>query len=997
MNNPKNQNLKINKKSSKQNHYLQRKKIQKKSSIENLNNLFSFPNNKDLYQTIVIKKTSSKFHSKPKKSEKKPSCCIKSGKTFKSASKFKYQKDKDCKGTLYDLLSLSSSGESLNNKNRKKTKEMKELAYNTINSVNRRLRIFNNKNSNYPKNDNKIKFKSIETTSSNFRRNHCKTNSKKSKADKNSNNKKNKINLKESENNNIIINVFNATISKDNREYYINNFPSSNYNNMNIMNGINNNASKEKHSKKNIQIFNHWNNMNNYNNFINNNNINKDYKNIFPIHSNNKNCNNNINMNNINNYNEIVNQSNQNKTKKRCNTLENLMPFSSNNNNNNIYNSQSKINSGSVPKNNSVNKDSKEKYYHNYNKIKEKNKYIKNKKHQNLTTQIKIIEDMLIKVEDKKNRLKNIFQKSKKNTNLNTINKSLNKNANNMNIVNIKHDYFAHSNTINNESSNKSKHKTYNFLSKVYLNFDQRSRDGHNKGNKIKKNQKFLSFHKYNKNDLKDNMSSNIVKSIDIEDNKNRAPKFNHEITRIFPVDYKSNFFNFNSNSKNTINRVFMNNKKPQSKKDKNLITINNNNDCMNILSNRVTHFNISNTKYNKKRASSNNRKTIEVQKRKKINNAIKIKTSQTSTDNNIKNIKISKIEETIVINDNNNEKRSTSKKEKKEKIKTAKNNSAQQIENIQTIKNIKNNNYIRKFLDENEIKNKDPQYVQEYIEEIVCNLFLEEKIYLKKMGFEMSNDFLQNYGINPETRTCLIDSLIDLQKIFNFNERTLFITVQLFDRYITTSIVNNLSKIEEEDLDIILTTSLLIASKIEESILYKLTDYLGILSDKYTTNNIIEMEDKILKVINFNVVVPTMLDFFEFFAEKCGLNSIQRNKGLFYLNTILLDANLSLIASSAIALSIINIVMGRDCSFILKKINKIFENKKGETIETLFLLNDKERINELCEFIKLFTETINKSEYNHVYKKFNSEKYDFVSKCIGDLDKKSNDNSLIS
>jgi len=99
---------------------------------------------------------------------------------------------------------------------------------------------------------------------------------------------------------------------------------------------------------------------------------------------------------------------------------------------------------------------------------------------------------MLIKIEDKKNRLKNIFQKSKKNTNLNTINKSLNKNANNMNIVNIKHDYFAHSNIINNESSNKSKHKTYNFLSKVYLNFDQRSRDGHNKGNKKKKSKIFI-------------------------------------------------------------------------------------------------------------------------------------------------------------------------------------------------------------------------------------------------------------------------------------------------------------------------------------------------------------------------------------------------------------------------------------------------------------------------------------------------------------------------
>ena len=61
---------------------------------------------------------------------------------------------------------------------------------------------------------------------------------------------------------------------------------------------------------------------------------------------------------------------------------------------------------------------------------------------------------------------------------------------------------------------------------------------------------------------------------------------------------------------------------------------------------------------------------------------------------------------------------------------------------------------------------------------------------------------------------------------------------MQLFDRFLITSIINHLSKIEEEDLDSILTTSLLIASKIEESILYKLTDYLGILSDKYTINN---------------------------------------------------------------------------------------------------------------------------------------------------------------
>ena len=210
-----------------------------------------------------------------------------------------------------------------------------------------------------------------------------------------------------------------------------------------------------------------------------------------------------------------------------------------------------------------------------------------------------------------------------------------------------------------------------------------------------------------------------------------------------------------------------------------------------------------------------------------------------------------------------------------------------------------------------------------------------------------------------------------------------------LFDRFLTTIIINNLTKIEEEDLDIILTTSLLIASKIEESILYKLKDYLNILSDKYTTNDIIEMEDKILGVINFNVVIPTMLDFFEVFADKCKLNNIQRNKGLYLLNIVLLDINLSQISGSVIAYSIINIVTGKDCIFLLETINKINKNNKkdnnNDNLDAFFLLNNKEKINELCELINIFVTGILETEYNHVYKKFDCEKYDFISKMMMD------------
>ena len=926
--------------------------ITKKSSIENLNNIYIIPQ-KEIYQTIIINKTSSRFHSKQKKDDKKPSSYfIKNRKALKSATiNYKNQKNKNFKETLFDLLSLSLSGDYSNNK--KKSKEKKGFAHNTINAINHRFKIYNNTNyNNYIKNDNFIKYKSIDATRTKFRQNDNKSNKIKNVGDKSSR-KKNRINLKESDNNNIIINFFNAPISKYNKEYYINNFTNNN---------INNNINKDKKSKKNLfQILNHGNNINNNYNNLN--------KNIFPLFSYINTGNNNININNINNFNDIEFQSNHNKARKRCNTSENLIPLT----NNNIYNSQNRINNGSRSKKNSINKDSNEKYYHNYNKIKEKNKYIKNKKLQSLPPELNIIENILGKVEDKKKKLKKINKKPNNISKVNIINKSIHK----INIKNIKHDYLFHSNTINNESTNKN--NIYNFLSKVILNIDSKNSKSKNKNNK-----KYFSFNRFMKNDIKetikDNARINTIKSIDVIDNKKMTPKFKNLMSKAFRFEkgnkiHKNNIFKENEkNFYNNNNNNFINKINSLSKKNKDFNTILNNN--INILSNRVSHFNISSTKYyNRKKINYKTKKTIETQKRKKINNAIKIKSSQTTSENNIKNYKNIKIEDNL-----NNLIKNINKNILKTKV----------IDDINSnIEKLKKNSF--NLIDETEFKQSDPQYAEEYLEEILCNLFLEEKIYLDKIGFQMSSDYLNNYGINPETRTCLIDSLIDLQKIFNFNERTLFITVQLFDRFLTTNIINHLSKIEEEDLDIILTTSLLIASKIEESILYKLTDYLGILSDKYSTNNIIEMEDKILGVINFNVVVPTMLDFFEVFSEKCKLNTIQRNKGLFLLNIVLLDINLSQISASVIAYSIINIINEKDCSFLLKKINLINENNNKnnnkENLDAFFLLNNKDKVNELCQLINVFSKGILKTEYNHIYKKFDCEKYEYISKKMGDSD----------
>ena len=66
MNTQKRINVNIEKKSLRKNHL---KTITKKSSIESFNNIYIIPK-KEQYQTIIIKNSSTQFHSKPKKKEK---------------------------------------------------------------------------------------------------------------------------------------------------------------------------------------------------------------------------------------------------------------------------------------------------------------------------------------------------------------------------------------------------------------------------------------------------------------------------------------------------------------------------------------------------------------------------------------------------------------------------------------------------------------------------------------------------------------------------------------------------------------------------------------------------------------------------------------------------------------------------------------------------------------------------------------------------------------
>ena len=292
-------------------------------------------------------------------------------------------------------------------------------------------------------------------------------------------------------------------------------------------------------------------------------------------------------------------------------------------------------------------------------------------------------------------------------------------------------------------------------------------------------------------------------------------------------------------------------------------------------------------------------------------------------------------------------------------------------------IKKIEENDKKNKYY--NKIK-KNPQYSIEYIDEILQNLLIEENDNFEEINFGIfnkNNNF--KYCIKPESWLFFINSLINIQEILYFDEQTLFSTIQIFDKYISEILYKETNKkINEENLDIVIVTSLIIASKRQEIKLYPMKDYLNLLPDKYTLKDLMKQENDILYKFNFNIFKPNSLDFFEIFSIICKLDNVQKYKGLYLLNIILLDCHLLKIPSSLIAFSVIKMI----CKYNIKKylVNKIIKKyKKGKNnkeIKMLKIINKNEIINSINEYIQYIERNIKLTNYDSVIKKFNTIKY---------------------
>ena len=188
-----------------------------------------------------------------------------------------------------------------------------------------------------------------------------------------------------------------------------------------------------------------------------------------------------------------------------------------------------------------------------------------------------------------------------------------------------------------------------------------------------------------------------------------------------------------------------------------------------------------------------------------------------------------------------------------------------------------------------------------EYLDEIYTNLLCDdEEIKFKpKLGYmNIQKD------INEQMRAILIDWLIEVHYRFRLKSETLFQTVWIIDTYLT------FEQIQRAKLQLLGIASLLISCKSQEIYYPPLKEFIDITDSAYDKKELLEMENNILKILNFNIVSPTSNDFYNIIAKAFNFDKKQFYLGRYFLESALIDYQMLRYSSSVIAVSCAYIVM---------------------------------------------------------------------------------------
>ena len=410
-------------------------------------------------------------------------------------------------------------------------------------------------------------------------------------------------------------------------------------------------------------------------------------------------------------------------------------------------------------------------------------------------------------------------------------------------------------------------------------------------------------------------------------------------------------------------------------------------------------------TEKDKDKESKPNKKNISEEKEKLSNNdknkisknntnIIEFKNKEKESTKKEKEENISNKEEiTTIVPEKDHTIKNTHKNKTNNKEKEKENNNEIEEENKE-IKNSNKKTPIKKSLishDEPEHKKEDEngekeekviyfdisninnvQIPKDYLNIIYYNLLQEESIELDP---KPTHTYMRNQKeINDQMRSILVDWIIDVHHKFGFTDETLFMTILIIDRYCS---IEQVTRIKYQCLGI---TALMIACKHEEINVPKVEDFIYITDNAYTKEEVFKMENDVLSKLNFSLLYPSPIKFYEYLSLHFNFSKKYHMLGKYLMESFLLDLKYIKYKPSIISCACTYIVMK---FFKMSNYRQSYDKKFYLVDENVNTIGNGFGVKDCAQDICVFVDNINNTNLLSCQKKYTKAEFESVSTLI--------------
>ncbi|XP_054830223.1 cyclin-A1 [Eublepharis macularius] len=174
-----------------------------------------------------------------------------------------------------------------------------------------------------------------------------------------------------------------------------------------------------------------------------------------------------------------------------------------------------------------------------------------------------------------------------------------------------------------------------------------------------------------------------------------------------------------------------------------------------------------------------------------------------------------------------------------------------------------------------------DVMGIVEYAEDIHCYLREAEVRYRPKPCYMRKQP-----DITTCMRTILVDWLVEVGEEYKLHTETLYLAVNYLDRFLSCM------SVLRGKLQLVGTAAILLAAKYEEIYPPEVEEFVYITDDTYTKKQLLRMEHLLLKVLAFDLTVPTINQFLLQYLQMHGVCLKTENFAKYVAELSLLEAD---------------------------------------------------------------------------------------------------------